>query len=148
MSFDVPAPTTNVLPPGITTCGPISAAGEFTGDFGVFPANDQFRLVGVNSSVVGVSQVSTVRSLPFGSRLQPSSSLGSFLPCPGMTSQFRPVALKSASSVVRLGLWEVQSWHAWDSMKVPLASTSPCASPIFVQPPGGVTDCHLLLTGL
>jgi hypothetical protein len=115
-SDDVPAPTTNVFPPGNTTCAPISTSGVLTGDFTVFPANDQLRLLGVNSSVVGVSHVSTVKSWPLGSRFQPSSSLGSFLPCPGSANQFRPVALKSAKSEVRMGLDDMQFWHAWDSM--------------------------------
>ncbi len=31
---------------------------------------------------------------------------------------------------------DVQFWHAWDNMKVPLASRSLWASPMFVQPVG------------
>ncbi len=102
----------------------------------------------MNSSVVGVSHVSIVSSWPLGSSVHPSSSLGSFLPVPGSVVQFRPLALSSASVVVRIGLDEVQFWHAWESMKVPLASTSLCASPMFVQPAGGATDCHVFVTEL
>ena len=136
------------VPPGSSSCGPISTAGAFTGDLTVLPANDQLGLLGVNCSVVGVSHVSTVSSWPLGWRVQPSSSLGSFLPEPGITVQFRPVALNSASLVVRIGFDEVQFWHAWESTKVPLASTSLWASPMFVQPPGGATERHVLVTGL
>src|SRR5581483_4825576 len=143
-----PAPTTNTLPPGISTCGPVSAAGVLTGEGTTFPANDQLRLTGLNSSLVGVSQVSTVSRLPFGSSVQPSSSFGSFLPCPDRFSQFRPVSLNRAWLVLRTGLEVVQFWHAWDRMNVPLASTLLCASPMFAQPPGGATERHLLVTGL
>src|SRR5690242_2027180 len=74
-----PAPATNVLPPGVSFCGPISTIGN--GSTGLpllarFPANDQDRVAGVNSWVLPGIQVWTVRSLPFGSRVQPSSSLG------------------------------------------------------------------------
>ena len=47
-----------------------------------------------------------------------------------------------------MGLDDVQFWHAWDSMKVPLASTSLWASPMLVHPPGGATDRHVFVTGL
>src|SRR5690348_16336776 len=134
-----PAPTTNTLPPGISTCGPVSAAGVLTGDGSTFPANDQLRWTGSNSSLVGVSHVSTVSRLPFGSSVQPSSSFGSFLPCPERGSQFRPVSLNRARVVVRVWFGEVQFWHAWPRMNVPFASTLLCASPMFAQPAGGAT---------
>ena len=86
-SGPVPAPTTNTLPPGIPAWGPISADGVLTGERGVLPAVPQVSVLGVNSSVVGVSQVSTVSSCPLGMSVQPSSSLGSFLPCPENVSQ-------------------------------------------------------------
>ena len=102
----------------------------------------------MNSSVVGVSQVSTVSSCPLGSGVQPSSSLGSFLPCPENVSQFCPVALNSANAVLSAKLLDRQSWHACASTYVPLASTSPWASPMFVQPGGGAICFHELVSGL
>ena len=50
--------------------------------------------------------------------------------------------------MLRTPFGDVQFWHAWDNMKVPLASTSLDASPMFAQPPGGATDRHVFVTGL
>ena len=47
-----PPPTTNVLPPGISACGPTSTTGNrLTGlPFGAMaPANDQDTVLGLNS---------------------------------------------------------------------------------------------------
>ena len=91
--------------------------------------------------------MSSVSSWPLGSRVQPSSSLGSFLPVAGITFHVRVFALSNASSTVRSGFVR-QVWHGCWSMKVPLARTSLAASPMFVQPGGGATEAQVLVSGL
>ena len=145
-----PAPTTNTLPPGISACGPISTTGH--GSIGlpptaVLPANDQVWVAGLYSWVSPGAQRATVSTWPFGSRVQPSSSLGSSLPVAGITRHVRFLALSSASSTVKSGFVR-QVLHGCWSMKVPLARTSLAASPMFVQPGGGATEAQVLVTGL
>ena len=145
-----PAPTTNVLPPGSSACGPISTTGyRSTGSpfAAVFPANDQDSVRGLKSWVAAGTQVSTVSSWPLGSRVHPSSSLGSSLPVPGITVHPSVFALSNASSTVGFGSL-TQVLHGCWSMKVPSGRTSLAASPMFVQPGGGATDVQLPVTGL
>src|ERR1041385_2915119 len=102
----------------------------------VLPAEDHNAVEGSYNSEFGELIASTVRTLPLGRSVQPSSSLRSDLPLP-VAVQVRLEGLNRAASPSK-GL---------ASMRVPLLRITLCASPIWVQPEGAATDFHVLPAG-
>src|SRR6202044_1493208 len=79
-----------------------------------------------------------VSTLPLGSKFQPSSSFSSNLPLP-------VAAQVTGLRLVRMACCMVQQFA---SMNFPSGNTTLEASPIVVQPGGGASEDHLLVTGL
>src|SRR4051812_37212431 len=102
----------------------------------VLPAEDHSAVEGSYNSEFGKLIASTVRTLPLGRSVQPSSSLRSDLPLP-VAVQVSVVGLNRAASV-SIGL---------ASMRVPLLRITVCASPMLLQPEGGATNFHVLPAG-
>src|SRR6185369_6565197 len=140
------APTAKTVPSGRRTAGPISCeplpSAKRSGSLTiVLPALDQTPVAGLKSSEfvrLAVLLQSIVRTLPFGSRFQPSSSWRPVLPVPGRIVQVRVEAFNKA-------VWDVMILA---SMNVPSARTTLCASPMRVQPVGGIIEVQELVVGL
>src|SRR6202021_3582640 len=121
-----------------STAGPISSLDGSASNTPVFPALTHFPSSRMYFSACFPLVVSTVKTVPSGNKVQPSSSYESclFLPVIDQENVWRSNKAAAGGKLQQLA-----------SMKVPSGRMTLSASPVEFQPPGGATLIHLLASG-